>query len=160
MKKSCFSTFFTMFFHEQVIINLLQTHDKPVVNHIKDLIYNYINLEIGRGLITEIWSLIGLSSLIASVVAVVLGICRDYYIEKSRFKRQSRTKSFNNKLKHTHRLIMYQVVYLQPQSIQEKKWQVHLLKTFQNLIDILTLSDCLSFCYQKKLTKKEIKLTL
>jgi len=37
----------------------------------------------------EIWSIIGLSSLIASVVTVTLGIVRDVLIERYRFKRQS-----------------------------------------------------------------------
>lgn len=37
----------------------------------------------------NIWSIIGLSSLIASVVTVILGIVRDVLVEKQRFKRQS-----------------------------------------------------------------------
>lgn len=37
----------------------------------------------------DIWTIIGLSSLIASVVTVVLGIARDVLIERYRFKRQS-----------------------------------------------------------------------
>jgi len=37
----------------------------------------------------NIWSIIGLSSLIASVVTVILGIVRDILVEKHRFKRQS-----------------------------------------------------------------------
>ena len=38
---------------------------------------------------SDIWSIIGLSSLVASVVTVVLGIVRDVLVEKHRFKRQS-----------------------------------------------------------------------
>jgi|GEM_PF-2599140 hypothetical protein len=37
----------------------------------------------------DIWTIIGLSSLIASVVTVVLGIARDVLVERYRFKRQS-----------------------------------------------------------------------
>jgi len=37
----------------------------------------------------QFWSIIGLSSLIASVVTVILGIARDILVEKHRFKRQS-----------------------------------------------------------------------
>jgi len=37
----------------------------------------------------QIWSIIGLSSLIAAVVTVSLGIVRDIFVEKYRFKRQS-----------------------------------------------------------------------
>ena len=37
----------------------------------------------------DIWSIIGLSSLIASVVTVALGIVKDILIERYRFKRQS-----------------------------------------------------------------------
>lgn len=37
----------------------------------------------------DIWSIIGLSSLIASIVTVILGIVRDVLVEKHRFRRQS-----------------------------------------------------------------------
>jgi len=37
----------------------------------------------------DIWAIIGLSSLIASVVTVILGIVRDVLVEKYRFKKQS-----------------------------------------------------------------------
>jgi hypothetical protein len=37
----------------------------------------------------DIWSIIGLSSLIAAVVTVILGIARDILVEKHRFKRKS-----------------------------------------------------------------------
>ena len=37
----------------------------------------------------DIWSIIGLSSLVASVVTIVLGIVRDILVEKYRFKRES-----------------------------------------------------------------------
>jgi len=37
----------------------------------------------------DIWTIIGLSSLIASVVTVILGIAKDILVEKYRFKRQS-----------------------------------------------------------------------
>ena len=36
----------------------------------------------------DIWSIIGLSSLIASVVTIVLGIVRDVFVERYRFKRE------------------------------------------------------------------------
>lgn len=36
----------------------------------------------------QFWSIIGLSSLIASVVTVILGIVRDILVEKHRFKRE------------------------------------------------------------------------
>jgi hypothetical protein len=37
----------------------------------------------------DVWTIIGLSSLIASVVTVVLGIARDVLVDKYRFKRES-----------------------------------------------------------------------
>lgn len=37
----------------------------------------------------DVWSIIGLSSLVASVVTVILGIVRDVLVEKYRFKRES-----------------------------------------------------------------------
>lgn len=37
----------------------------------------------------DIWSIIGLSSLVASVITVILGIVRDVLVEKYRFKRES-----------------------------------------------------------------------
>jgi hypothetical protein len=37
----------------------------------------------------NIWAIIGLSSLIASVVTVILGLARDVLVERYRFKRQS-----------------------------------------------------------------------
>lgn len=37
----------------------------------------------------DIWSIIGLSSLVASVVTVLVGIVKDIVVEKYRFKRQS-----------------------------------------------------------------------
>ena len=37
----------------------------------------------------DFWTIIGLSSLIASIVTVVLGLARDVIVDKYRFKRQS-----------------------------------------------------------------------
>ena len=38
---------------------------------------------------SDIWSIIGISSLVASVVTVLVGIVKDIVVEKYRFKRQS-----------------------------------------------------------------------
>jgi len=37
----------------------------------------------------DIWSIIGLSSLIAAIVSVILGIIRDVFVDRYHFKRQS-----------------------------------------------------------------------
>ena len=56
----------------------------------------------------DIWSIIGLSSLVASVVTVFLGIVRDVLVEKYRFKRQSEAGYLQSQVRlysHIHFLL-------------------------------------------------------
>jgi len=47
----------------------------------------------------DIWAIIGLSSLIASVVTVILGIVRDIFVERYRFKKQSEAGFIQSQIK-------------------------------------------------------------
>lgn len=47
----------------------------------------------------DVWSIIGLSSLVASVVTVILGIVRDVLVEKYRFKRESEAGYVQSQIK-------------------------------------------------------------
>jgi len=53
---------------------------------------------------TDIWTIIGLSSLIASVVTVILGLLRDFLIERYRFKRKSEAKYLQSQIQMVSRL--------------------------------------------------------
>ena len=55
----------------------------------------------------DIWSIIGLSSLVASVVTVVLGIVRDVLVEKSRFKRESEAGYLQSQIQLYSRIYYY-----------------------------------------------------
>ena len=53
---------------------------------------------------TDIWTIIGLSSLIASVVTVILGLLRDVLVERYRFKRQSEAGYLQSQIQMVSRL--------------------------------------------------------
>lgn len=55
----------------------------------------------------DIWAIIGLSSLIASVVTVILGIVRDILVEKYRFKRQSEAGYVQGQIQLYHRIYFF-----------------------------------------------------
>lgn len=58
--------------------------------------------------VNDIWSIIGLSSLVASVVTVILGIVKDIFVEKYRFKRQSQAGYIQSQIRlycHIHFLL-------------------------------------------------------
>jgi len=61
---------------------------------------------------SELWNIIGLSSLVASVVTVILGIIRDILIEKYRFRRQSEAGFIQSQIK------LYSQIYFLLQRIQ------------------------------------------
>lgn len=48
---------------------------------------------------SDIWSIIGISSLVAAVVTVVLGTIKDILMERYRFKRQSEAKYLESQVK-------------------------------------------------------------
>lgn len=57
-------------------------------------------------MMNEIWSIIGLSSLIASIVTIILGIVRDVLVEKYRFKREKEAGYIQNQIR------MHSQIYL------------------------------------------------
>jgi hypothetical protein len=46
----------------------------------------------------DIWTIIGLSSLIAAIVSVILGIVRDVLVERYRFKKQSEARYLQSQI--------------------------------------------------------------
>jgi hypothetical protein len=52
----------------------------------------------------DIWTIIGLSSLIASVVTIVLGLIRDVLVERYRFRRQSQSGFIQKQLQILSRI--------------------------------------------------------
>jgi len=79
----------------------------------------------------DIWSIIGLSSLIASVVTVILGIIRDILVEKQSFKRQSEAEYIQRQIQ------VYSQIYFLLQRIHRGAIMPELFgKTGENIIEL------------------------
>lgn len=118
---------------------------------------------------SEIWGIIGLSSLIASVVTVILGIIRDVLIERYRFKRQSESGFIQKQLE-----VYYKFYYVLQRAKTTPESSIlfskdvgnelnefnNSLKDFSNLVDKNLLINWLEFIgLTSEITKKikEIK---
>jgi hypothetical protein len=81
----------------------------------------------------DIWTIIGLSSLIASVVTIVLGIARDVLVDKYRFKRQSEAGYIQNQIQ------IYSQIYFLLRRVSEGAVLTDLFGSTKN--DIMDLNS-------------------